>query len=78
MAVLLISSELEEVVEGADSVIVLRDGAVVGRLSGPEVSQDGVMALIAAAAEETATAAPDAIQGGVEADSPAGPPDVRD
>ena len=37
MAVLLISSELEEVVEGADSVIVLRDGAVVGRLGGEEV-----------------------------------------
>ena len=28
MAVLLISSELEEVVEGADTVIVLRDGTV--------------------------------------------------
>ena len=53
MAVLLISSELEEVVEGADSVIVLRDGAVVGRLRGDEVSQDGVMALIAAAAHES-------------------------
>ena len=53
MAVLLISSELEEIVEGSDTVIVLRDGAVVGRLSGDEISQDGVMGMIAAAAEET-------------------------
>jgi ribose transport system ATP-binding protein len=52
MAVVLISSELEEVVEGSDTIVVLRDGAVVGTLSGPDVSQDGVMALIAAAARE--------------------------
>ena len=43
LAVVLISSELEEVVEGADRIIVLRDGAVVGTLSGAEVSQDGVL-----------------------------------
>ena len=30
LAVVLITSDLEEVVEGADTVIVLRDGAVVG------------------------------------------------
>lgn len=52
LAVILISSELEEVVEGSDTIVVLRDGAVVGRLSGEGVSQEGVMALIAAAAEE--------------------------
>jgi monosaccharide-transporting ATPase len=51
LAVVLISSELEEVVEGADRIIVLRDGAVVGTLSGSEVSQDGVLDLIAAAAQ---------------------------
>jgi monosaccharide-transporting ATPase len=56
MAVLLMSSELEEVVEGSDSVIVLRDGAVVGRLTGDEVTQDGVMAMIAAAARDDALA----------------------
>ena len=43
LAVVLISSELEEVVEGADRIIVLRDGAVVGTLSGAEVTQDGVL-----------------------------------
>ena len=51
LAVVLISSELEEVVEGADRIIVLRDGAVVGALSGTEVTQDGVLGLIAAAAQ---------------------------
>ncbi|MBA2700508.1 MAG: sugar ABC transporter ATP-binding protein [Chloroflexi bacterium] len=51
LGVLLISSELEEVVEGSDSVVVLRDGAVVGRLVGDAVSEDGVMTLIAQAAE---------------------------
>jgi ribose transport system ATP-binding protein len=54
MAILLISSELEEVVEGSDSVVVLRDGAVVGRLDGDAISEDGVMGLIAAAGRESA------------------------
>ena len=48
---MLISSELEEVVEGADRIIVLRDGGVVGTLSGTDVTQDGVLGLIAAAAQ---------------------------
>lgn len=52
LSVILISSELEEVVEGSDSIVVLRDGAVVGTLSGSEVTQDRVMAVIAAAARE--------------------------
>jgi ribose transport system ATP-binding protein len=52
IAVILISSELEEVVEGSDRIVVLRDGAVVGTLEDDAVSQDGVMALIAAAARE--------------------------
>ena len=55
MAVVLISSELEEVVEGSDTIVVLRDGAVVGTVTGADVSQDGVMALIAAAAREAHT-----------------------
>jgi ribose transport system ATP-binding protein len=56
MGVLLISSELEEVIEGSDSVVVLRDGAVVGQLEGDDVSEDGVMDLVAAAARESAAA----------------------
>src|SRR3954452_23528622 len=49
LGVLLISSELEEVVEGAQTVLVLRDGPVVGHLTGEEISEDQVMAVIATA-----------------------------
>jgi ribose transport system ATP-binding protein len=52
LAVLLISSELEEVVEGADRVLVLRDGAVVGTLRGGEISEGRIMHAIAAAAQD--------------------------
>jgi ribose transport system ATP-binding protein len=38
LAVVLISSELEEVVEGADQVVVLREGAVVDVLRGDDVT----------------------------------------
>ena len=47
MAVLLISSELEEVVEGSDRLVVLRDGAVIGELRGDEIGEDRIMELIA-------------------------------
>jgi ribose transport system ATP-binding protein len=52
LGVLLISSELEEVVEGADRVLVLRDGALVGTLAGTEISEDRVMRTIAEVAGE--------------------------
>jgi ribose transport system ATP-binding protein len=52
LAVLLISSELEEVVEGADRVLVLRDGAVVGTLRGDDITEDQIMHTIAAASQE--------------------------
>jgi ribose transport system ATP-binding protein len=52
MAVVLISSELEEVVEGSDTVVVLRDGAQLGRLVGDDITEDAIMDLIADAAAE--------------------------
>jgi galactofuranose transport system ATP-binding protein len=52
LGVLLISSELEEVVEGADRVLVLRDGALVGTLHGADISEDRIMRTIAAASDE--------------------------
>ena len=59
MGVVLISSELEEVVEGSDTVLVLRDGAALGSLFGDEISEDAIMNMIAgAAAEETEVTAP--------------------
>ncbi len=52
LGVVLISSELEEVVEGSDSVLVLRDGACLGSLFGDDISEDAIMNMIAGAAEQ--------------------------
>jgi monosaccharide-transporting ATPase len=48
LAVLLISSEMEELIDGSDRVVVLRDGAVAGELAGDLVTADNVLAAIAA------------------------------
>jgi len=47
MAILFISSELEEVVRDAQRVIVLRDRARVGELSGDEITEENIMHTIA-------------------------------
>ena len=47
LAVVLISSEIEEVIEGSDRVIALKDGAVVGLLSGDDVTEGNVMEMLA-------------------------------
>ncbi|SBT65862.1 ribose transport system ATP-binding protein [Micromonospora sediminicola] len=52
LAVVLISSDLEELVEGADRVVVLRAGAVVGELTGDDVSEDAIMTRLAADKED--------------------------
>jgi monosaccharide-transporting ATPase len=57
LGVVLISSELEEVVEGSDTVLVLRDGVALGSLFGDDISEDAIMNMIAgAAADETEVA----------------------
>jgi monosaccharide-transporting ATPase len=48
LGVLLISADLEELVEGSDRVVVLKDGTVVGELSGGDVTEEHVMNAIAA------------------------------
>lgn len=47
MGVLLISSELEEIVEGSDHVVVLRDGTTVAELFGEDLSQDAILTAMA-------------------------------
>ncbi|MGI8912087.1 MAG: sugar ABC transporter ATP-binding protein [Rubrobacteraceae bacterium] len=47
LGVVFISSELEEVVEGSDRAVALKDGAIVGMLSGDEVNENRLMALLA-------------------------------
>jgi galactofuranose transport system ATP-binding protein len=63
VGVVLSSSELEEVVEGSDRIVVLRDGAVVGVLAGDAVTERGVMALVAEAAREAAEAGDGQVDG---------------
>ncbi len=47
LAVLLISSDLEELVESCDRVFVLRDGATVAELNGEEVTERAIMEAMA-------------------------------
>jgi len=50
LAILLVSSEIEEVVEGSSRVIVLRDGAIGAELSGPDVDEEHLLAALAGGA----------------------------
>ena len=59
LAVLLISSELEELVEGSDRIVVLRDGAVVDVLTDERVDAGSVMSAIADAGSGRAEAGAD-------------------
>jgi galactofuranose transport system ATP-binding protein len=56
LGVLMISSELEEITEGADRVFVLSDGRTVADLSHAEASADAIMAAMAHGPEPLAEA----------------------
>ena len=43
LGVLMISSELEELVEGSSRVVVMRDGRAVAELRGPGITQDNII-----------------------------------
>ncbi|MFG2833975.1 sugar ABC transporter ATP-binding protein [Streptomyces zaomyceticus] len=77
LAVLLISSDIEELVEGADRIVVLRSGGTVGELVGENVSED---ALLAALADHTAPAqdTPNPADTTTGAPVPAGEPSAAD
>jgi ribose transport system ATP-binding protein len=47
LGVVLVSSDAEELIEGADRVVVLRDGVVVGTLTGDAVTTEELLAQIA-------------------------------
>ena len=51
MAVVLISSELEELIEGSDRVLVLKEGRMVGHLEGNQVTEPALLAALAGSAE---------------------------
>ncbi|MYW21406.1 ATP-binding cassette domain-containing protein [Streptomyces sp. SID2955] len=69
LAVLLISSDPEELVEGSDRVVVLKDGAVVAELTGDDVTGDHLMRSIAGDAPARNTTEKPA---GTRAEEPAG------
>jgi ribose transport system ATP-binding protein len=54
LGVLLISSDLEELIEGSDRVVVLKDGRVVGHLAEGEVTEEGLLGTLATASQEAA------------------------
>jgi ribose transport system ATP-binding protein len=47
LGVILISSELDEVTEGSDRVVALKEGAVVGTLSEEEITEGNLMKMLA-------------------------------
>lgn len=52
LAILFVSSELEEVLQLADRVLVLRDGAVRGELSSEQRTEEGIMMLATGVLEQ--------------------------
>ena len=46
MGILMISSELEEVIEGSDRVVVMKDGRKLGEFAHEEASEDRIMTVI--------------------------------
>jgi ribose transport system ATP-binding protein len=46
MGILMISSELEEVIEGSDRVVIMKDGRTLGAFSHEEASEDRIMTAI--------------------------------
>ncbi|HEY0049364.1 MAG TPA: sugar ABC transporter ATP-binding protein [Pyrinomonadaceae bacterium] len=54
LGVLMISSELEELVEGSSRVVVMRDGELVAELRRDQISQDAIINAMAEADDETA------------------------
>jgi ribose transport system ATP-binding protein len=84
LAVLLISSDIEELVEGSDRIVVLRGGAVAGELTGDQVGESTLLQVLADHAPPAAADAADAVPGpGTEAaphipaGAPAGKEDPR-
>jgi galactofuranose transport system ATP-binding protein len=60
LGVLMISSDLEELVEGSSRVVVLRDGRDVGRIAGDALTEDAIVHAMAGAPEAAPEGAPDA------------------
>jgi len=66
-AIVMVSSELPEVLGMSDRILVMRDGRIAGELSAAEATQDAVMTL---AARETGSSQIDAIVDDIESNEP--------
>lgn len=66
-AIVMVSSELPEVLGMSDRILVMRDGRIAGELSAAEATQDAVMTL---AARETGSTEIDAIVDDIESKEP--------
>jgi ribose transport system ATP-binding protein len=64
LGVLMISSEIEELTEGSDRIVVLREGKTVAELSHEQVTQSAIMDAMAHGPEVPASAPAPAIPGG--------------
>ncbi|MGW4271787.1 sugar ABC transporter ATP-binding protein [Streptomyces seoulensis] len=69
LGVLLISSDLEELIEGSDRIVVLKDGRAVGHLQGEDVTEQAVLDTLASADAETETDADAGADAGAGADA---------
>ncbi|MCI4657900.1 sugar ABC transporter ATP-binding protein [Cryobacterium zhongshanensis] len=70
-AIVMVSSELPEVLGMSDRILVMRDGRIAGELSTAEATQDAVMTL---AAREAGSTEIDAIVDDIESDEPISEP----
>jgi ABC-type sugar transport system ATPase subunit len=57
VAILMISSELPEILGMSDRVLVMRQGRIAGELARSEATQEAIMALATGVAAEVETAA---------------------
>jgi len=69
LGVLLISSDLEELIEGSDRVVILKDGKVVGHLAGEEVTEEGLLDALATAPGAPDQAPPDGAPADTDTDN---------
>lgn len=70
LGVVLISSELEELIEGSDRIVALRDGRVVGELRGDAVTENALLTLLSGEPAANPDPAPEPTADVPEADAP--------
>jgi ribose transport system ATP-binding protein len=58
LGVLLISSELEELIEGCDRVVVLKEGRIVGHLTAEHLDEENLMEILATGSTASESASP--------------------